>query len=82
LNVPKLLLIVVSACGGASALIGGFLLWFGTIKLDGLGLGAINAAIAASWWWGLLWIGLVLVGIAIQTASSARYTVQAYPDRI
>jgi hypothetical protein len=82
LNVPKLVLIVVSACGGASALVGGLLLWVGTIQLNDLGRGSINAAIAASWWWGLLWIGLVVISIALQTMSTSGYTMQPYPDRI
>jgi hypothetical protein len=82
LNMPKLLLIILAAFGGASALIGGILLWFGTIKLDYLGHGAINAEIRASWWWGLVWIFLVLASIAFQTLSTTDYTVEAYANRI
>jgi hypothetical protein len=82
LNMPKLLLIVLAAFGGASALIGGLLLWFGTIKLDYLGHGVINAAIRASWWWGLVWVLLALASIALQTISTTDYTVEAYPNRI
>jgi hypothetical protein len=82
LNVPKLLLIVVSACGGASAFIGGILLWFGTISLDALGRGSINAAIADSWWWGLIWVVLVVAGMAIQTMSTSGYTLEPYDNRI
>jgi hypothetical protein len=82
LSMPKLLLIVLAACGGASALIGGLLLWFGTIKLDNLGHGALNEAIRASWWWGLVWIALVVASVAIQTISTTRYTLQPYPNRV
>jgi hypothetical protein len=82
LNIPKLLLIVLAAFGGASALIGGILLWIGTVSTDDLGHGAINAEIRASWWWGLVWLVLAGVGIAIQTMTTAGYMHEPYPDRI
>ena len=81
LNVPKLLLIVLSALGGAAIMMAGFLLILGRIPLEALQYGVVGSVIQASWFWLLVWLVAAGVGAVVQWESTQRYTVepQLYP---
>jgi hypothetical protein len=81
LNVPKLLLIVLSALGGAAVMIAGLLLMLGRIPLEALRYGVVGSVIQASWFWLLVWLVAACVGLVVQWESTQRYTVepQLYP---
>jgi uncharacterized protein DUF4203 len=80
-NVPKMLLIVLSALGGASAVVTGFLLMTGQIQLEALRYGVVGALLEQSWFWSVVWIVLAAAGLVVQWESSQRYTLEAeaYP---
>jgi hypothetical protein len=75
LNLPKILIMVFTALGGAGAIIAGFLLLFGQIHLVGLQYGMAAAAIRSSWIWSLVWIVLAVVGFAAQWRTMQAYTM-------
>jgi hypothetical protein len=81
LNVPKLLLIVLSALGGAAIMIAGLLLILGRIPLEALRYGVVGSVIQGSWFWLLVWLVAAGVGLVVQWESTQRYTVepQLYP---
>jgi hypothetical protein len=81
LNVPKLLLIVLSALGGAAIMIAGLLLILGRIPLEALRYGVVGSVIQDSWFWLLVWLVAAGVGLVVQWESTQRYTVepQLYP---
>lgn len=77
LNLPKVLIIVFSALGGASTIIAGILLLLGRIPLASLQFeyGTIEAIIRGSGFWGLVWIILAIAGIVAQWRSTQGYTL-------
>ncbi len=81
LNVPKLLLIVLSAMGGAATMIAGLLLILGQIPLDALQYGVVGSVIKDSWFWLLSWLVAAAIGVVVQWESTRRYTIepQLYP---
>lgn len=81
LNAPKLLLIVLSALGGAATVVAGFLLMLGLIPLEAVRYGIVGAMIQGSWFWLLVWIVVACVGVVVQWESTQQYTVdpELYP---
>jgi hypothetical protein len=81
LNAPKLLLIGLSAFGGAATMIAGLLLMLGRIPLGTLQYGIVGSVIKGSWFWLLVWLVGASVGLVVQWESTQRYTVepQQYP---
>jgi Domain of unknown function (DUF4203) len=75
LNLPKIIIIVLSAFGGAQLLVGGVLLLLGQIKLPAFNTGAIGAIIGDSVWWWLIWLVLAIVGIITQIRTTAGYAI-------
>jgi hypothetical protein len=75
LNLPKLLIVVLTALGGSSTLIAGFLLWAGRLSVSDLGYGPAFAAIRDSSFWALVWLGLALSGLAVQSRSMHSYAL-------
>ena len=80
-NAPKLLLIVLSALGGAATLVAGLLLILGQIPLGALRYGMLGAVLRESWFWSLVWIAAACIGLVVQWESTQQYTVepQLYP---
>lgn len=76
LNVPKLLLIVLSAMGGAATMIAGLLLMLGQIPLDALQYGIVGSVIKDSWLWLLTWLVASAIGVVIQWESTQRYRIE------
>lgn len=74
-RVPLLLLMLVSATAGASALVGGIMFLVGTIDLADLeDTGVVQRIDASPWWW-LLWFGIAVAGIVVQWRTTAPATV-------
>lgn len=86
LAVPKYLVILVTSIAGATSLVGGVLLIFGTIKLADLQEGAIVAivrqAIAGSLMWSIVALALIVVGVLAQTRVSQMYVLDPEGSRL
>ena len=76
LNLPKLLIMVFTAIGGAATIVAGFLLLFGQIHTAALQYGFAAAAIRASWIWTLVVIVLAVVGFVAQWRTMQAYTLE------
>jgi hypothetical protein len=76
LNLPKLLIMVFTAIGGAATIVAGFLLLFGQIHTAALQNGFDAAAIRASWIWSLIVIVLAVVGFVVQWRTMQEYTLE------
>jgi hypothetical protein len=76
LNLPKLLIMVFTAIGGAATIVSGFLLLFGRIHTADLQYGFAAAAIRASWIWSLVVIVLAVVGFMAQWRTMQEYTLE------
>ena len=70
MKLPKVLLMVLTAFAGASAMIAGVLALFGQIPPSRLGLAFVQPYIHQSWFWWLIWIGLGFFGVMAQYAMS------------
>lgn len=71
INAPKVYLIILSAFGGASAIVGGILLILNRINLDSLSYQAAVNQVSLPWFW-LLIVGVITVAsIAYQTVSNS-----------
>jgi hypothetical protein len=73
LNLTRLLIIIGTALGGASAIVAGVLLFLGIIRLDALSSGIVGAIISGSRQWSLVWLILAAVGIIVQMSRSQSY---------
>lgn len=67
-ELPAVLLTVLTALGGATAIVGGLMLVFGTVDTEELGNGTVTSAIDASWGWWLLYAVIAFAGIGAQIA--------------
>jgi len=70
LKFPKVILMMLTAFAGASAVIAGVLALFGQIPPNQLGLAFIDAYIRTSWFWWIVWIVLGFFGVMVQYAMS------------
>jgi hypothetical protein len=71
-DLPMMLLTLLTAMAGATAVVLGGMLLFGVVSLADLGTAAITAAVAGSWWWSAGYIVLTVAGIAAQYTAVAR----------
>lgn len=71
-DLPTTLLTVLTALGGATAIVGGILLLINRLDTDELGDGAVTAAIDASWGWWLLYVAIALAGVLAQITATAQ----------
>ncbi len=79
LDLPKALIVVLTALGGATAAVIGALLALGRVDLATLQAGATGASLAvirSSWWLTLLTLALAVIGMAVQAGRlrAAPYT--------
>jgi hypothetical protein len=72
LQVPKLLIIVLTALAGAAATLTGVYLAIGRIALPDLQWGVVGAVIRGSFWWSLIFVALAAIGFAVQWFVTAR----------
>jgi len=76
LNLPKILIMVFTAIGGAATIVSGILLLFGQIPTAALQYGFDTAVIRASWFWSLVVIALAVVGFVVQWRTMQTYTLE------
>jgi hypothetical protein len=81
-GVPLAALVVITAVGGAHALIAGILVLIGTIPVEALGSGVVNAIISANVGWWLLALGLAIVSIMFQLRTIGEYVLEPPAARI
>lgn len=65
-NLPAILLVLVSAFGGAVAVVGGVMLLFGTIDTAAFDSGTLTDTISHDWWWYALYLVLAFAGALAQ----------------
>lgn len=76
-NMPMIVLAVVSSVAGAVSLVAGLMLLVGSLNSADFTRVSFSTAVQGSWWWYLMLLGLVLVGIVVQTRQrvSTRRTI-------
>jgi hypothetical protein len=78
LNLPKVFIIALTALGGASMILTGILLAFGGVTLETLNLGLVVAFVRSSWFWFLVYVAIVVVGIAAQSMVPDTFKLTPY----
>ena len=81
-GVPLAALVVITAIGGAHALIAGILVLFGTVAVEDLGSGVANAIIMTNAGWWLVALGLAVVSIIFQLKTIGNYVLEPPASRI
>jgi Domain of unknown function (DUF4203) len=76
LNLPKILIMVLTALGGAVAMVAGVLMLFGQIHVAGLQYGVAVAEVRASWFWSIVVVALAIVGFLAQWRTMQEYTLE------
>ena len=71
-DLPTTLLTVLTAMGGATAIVGGIMLLVNRLDVEDLGDDAVTSTINASWGWWLLYIVLAVAGILAQVTATAQ----------
>ena len=75
-NLPKLLIMVFTALGGAVAMIVGLLILLGQAKVALLQFGEAWTLVRASWLWTIVAIALAVVGFLVQWSTMRTYTLE------
>ncbi|MGH2515634.1 MAG: DUF4203 domain-containing protein, partial [Ktedonobacterales bacterium] len=78
LNLPKVFIIVLTAFAGSSMILTGILLALGRVPLSALHWGLVGAFVQTSWFWSLVYIAIVAVGIVVQMLLPEVYSVSPY----
>ena len=76
INLPKVLIVCLSAIAGATGLIAAPLLLFNQLQRGDLYHGATMAVINESPLWCLVWAVLICAGITVQMFSTTNFTIQ------
>jgi hypothetical protein len=76
LNLPKLLIMVFTALGGAVAMLAGLLILLNQVKVVNLQFGEAVALVRASWFWSIVAIALAVVGFLAQWRTMQEYTLE------
>jgi hypothetical protein len=71
-DLPMVLLVVLSALAGASAVTAGVMVLTGAIGTDDFTDNAVTARADDDWWWYVLYVGLALVGVLYQARAMER----------
>ncbi len=66
-NMPMIVLALVSAIGGAAAIVGGMMLWVGTLNSADFNQRAVVDGLQGSWGWSLTLVVLAIIGFVAQT---------------
>ncbi len=75
LNLPRILIIVLSALGGSGTILAGLLLMLQRIPLAFLGYGSVSAFIENSWFWTIVWLVVAGAGMFVQWRTAQEYDV-------
>jgi hypothetical protein len=78
LNLPKALVIVLSALAGAGTILAGVFLALGRISPDSLRYGEVGAILRDNWFWGLLFLVLAAIGFYFQWRTTQTYFIEEY----
>ena len=65
-DLPMVLLTILTALAGASTMVAGLMLLFGTVDLEEFDIGVTTEDVADNWWWFVVYGGLVVGGIIAQ----------------
>jgi hypothetical protein len=65
-DLPMMLLTILTALAGSSTMVAGLMLIIGTVDLDDFDLGVTTETVADSWWWFVVYGGLVVAGVIAQ----------------
>lgn len=76
LNLPKLLIMVFTALGGAVAMIVGLLILTQQAKVAALQFGEAVALVRANWFWTIVAIALAVVGFLVQWNTMRTYNLE------
>jgi len=76
LNLPKILIMVFTALGGAIAMLSGLFILLGQVKVIDFRYGDAVALVRASWFWIIVAIALAVVGFLVQWRSMQEYTLE------
>jgi Domain of unknown function (DUF4203) len=79
-NLPKALIIVLTALAGAGMALAGVLVALGRVPLESLQYGVIGAFIHMSWFWMLAFLVLAACGVAVQLLTPSGYMVTPYGE--
>jgi hypothetical protein len=74
-NLPKILIMMYTAFGGAVAMLTGLLILLGRVQVVNMQYGVAVALVMASWFWGLVAIVLTVVGFLVQWRTVREYTL-------
>ena len=72
-DLPMVLLVVLSALGGASAMVGALMLLTGAVDTDEFTSDEVIASADRDWWWTALYMALALAGIVVQVRATDRW---------
>ena len=73
LRMPKLIVIAITGLWGSGATIAAWLVFTNQIEPDQLGYGAVNAVVATSTFWLIVFFAVAVVGMAVQLATTQEY---------
>jgi hypothetical protein len=78
LRLPKLLVIVLTALGGAGTILAGFFLALGRVSLDSLQFSEVGAILRDNWLWGLIFLVIAALGFYFQWRTTQTFFVEEY----
>jgi hypothetical protein len=81
-GVPLAALVVITAVGGAHALVAGLMVLLGTIDVSDLGTGVANAIITQNVGWWFAALGLAVASIIFQLKTIGEYALEPPASRI
>lgn len=67
LDLPAVLLVVLSVLGGAVAIVGGVMLLVGTLDIADFDQATLTVSVRAEWWWYAMYVALIILGGVAQT---------------
>ncbi|GAA3969792.1 DUF4203 domain-containing protein [Gordonia caeni] len=65
-NLPAVLLVVLSALGGSTAIVAGMMFLSDTIRTTDVAGDQVTATVAEHWWWWVLYAGFAIIGVVAQ----------------
>ena len=81
LNIQKLVIIIITAFGGAGIIVGTFMAMFGVIRPEDFGSGAVRVAMSNSFWWLVFFVVLGVLGMAAQLSVNRAYELTPPENR-
>jgi Domain of unknown function (DUF4203) len=71
-DLPMMILVLLSAMAGASAIVFGIMLLVGTLQSSELEQGSVTERLGDDWWWFAIYLGLVVAGVIAQVSATDR----------